>query len=96
MGDVCVYACIDLKINLHFSLMIDLYVITSLLSKFSQCLALLKNAIYFFLHIAYKIFTVSIEHLFPFNWSFWLFVVGMAAVGLCELSWNQRYWISRL
>ena len=48
MGDVCVYACIDLKINLHFSLMIDLYVITSLLSKFSQCLALLKNAIYFF------------------------------------------------
>ena len=42
-----------------------------------------------FLHIAYKIFTVSIEHLFPFNWSFWLFIVGMAVVGLCELSWNE-------
>ena len=67
-----------------------------MLSEFSQCLALLKNAIYFFFPIAYKIFIDNIEHLFPFNWSFWLFVVGMAAMGLCELSWNQRYWISRL
>ena len=42
-----------------------------------------------------KIFIVSIEHLFPFNWSLWLFIIGMAAVGFCESSLNQRYWISR-
>ena len=50
----------------------------------------------FFSLLFIKIFTVSIERLFPFNWSLWLFIVGMATGGLCELSWNQRYWISRL
>ena len=50
----------------------------------------------FFSLLFIKIFTIIIEHSFPFNWSLWLFFVGMTIVGLCESSWNQRYWISRL
>ena len=55
-----------------------------MLSKFSIYLALLKNAIYIFSSIVYQNFTISIEHLFPFNWSLWFFFVGMAFVGLGE------------
>ena len=51
---------------------------------------------YFFSLLLAKFLLLALNILFPFNWSFWLFIVGMAVVGLCELSWNQRYWISRL
>ena len=62
----------------------------------------------FFPLLFIKFFLLSLFNLFPFNWSLWLFVVGMAALGLCESvlyrlltgnkrsSLNQRYWISRL
>ena len=55
-----------------------------------------RNMLFFFPILFIKIFTISIEHSFSFNWSLWLFFVGLAIVGLCESSWNQRYWISRL
>ena len=85
MGDVCVYACIDLKINLHFSLMIDLY--CNYLFCFQSLVYVWhfwKTQYTFFSLLFIKIFTISIEHMFPFNWSLWLFFVGMAIVGLCE------------
>ena len=44
-----------------------------------------RNMLFFFFPILFiKIFTISIEHLFPFNWSLWFFFVGMAFVGLGE------------
>ena len=67
-----------------------------------------KCNILFFPLLFIKFFLLSLFNLFPFNWSLWLFVVGMAALGLCESvlyrlltgnkrpSLNQRYWISRL
>ena len=82
---VCVYACIDLKIYLHFSLMIYLY--CNYLFCFQSLVYVWhfwKTQYTFFSLLFIKIFTISIEHLFPFNWSLWLFFVGMAIVGLCE------------
>ena len=69
-------ACIDLKINLHFSLMIDSY--CNYLFCFQSLVYIWhfwKTQYIFFPLLFIKTFTISIEHSFPFNWSLWLFLL---------------------